>query len=143
MSKNGTVFPYEERRTKSEFRQTTDIHHIIKRAQNGILPSVTSKKGFYADITTVPLNPMAQSELLEHIHQNWLKMPQSVRKIAQTPFGLFKWLGDSNNRDKAIEFGLIAKPESEPESKTEKIVPLPKSLIKRTITEEVLDDNNS
>lgn len=140
MSKNGTIFNPEERITKSEFLHQTDIHHIIKRAQQGIQPAITKQRGIYADVSNVPLDPISSDRLLESIHQNWLKMPLKLRKITQTPFGLFKWLENAENRPMAEELGIIAKPPEPPVDKQQKSVQNQSKTKKRTVVEEYIDD---
>lgn len=98
---------------QEHFKDEVDINNIMKKYQKvGIsynhLPQ--SSKGLYGDFTAVKTFEQAHQAILD-TEKNFSTLPSQIRKrFDNNPQQLINFLNDKQNRDEAIQLGLIPKP---------------------------------
>lgn len=102
-------------RTKQEFKDESDINNIMKQYVNyGVLPT-PARNAMYGDFTQ--FTDLLDAQLQVKDAENLFNMlPATVReRFKNDPNNLLTFIADSNNREEAINLGLITKPEPAPE----------------------------
>jgi len=94
-------------KTQQQFAEAADVNYIMSRAQRGIAPTLTSKKGIYADLTGVG----DYREMLEKTRRageafNSLD-PFLRAKFSNDPQKLLEFLSDPKNLEEAKSLGLV------------------------------------
>lgn len=102
------LFPAESR-TQQHFREQTDINKIMSKAEKtGMIPvnRMNPKYGDFSDGRTYHESMVRISE----IEQEFDKMPAEIKKrFSQNPAEIIDFLSKEENREEAIELGLIEK----------------------------------
>ncbi len=109
--------------TQQQFHEESKISTIIKKYdKTGILGTGNgTRKPLYGDFTQNNYTEMQQKLALSK--EKFDEYPDDIKKIFEyNPQNLVAFLSDSNNRDDAIELGLIPKPEKEPEQAPIRVV---------------------
>lgn len=104
-------------KTEQSHENETNINKIIKRYQKtGMLP-ISNKTAMYGDFTG-SIDYHEANNRIATAKTNFLALPSDLRKrFDNDPGKLLDFLQDENNRQEAIELGLIPKPV--PNHKTE------------------------
>lgn len=111
---------------QQQFADECDINNIIKKhSQTGIVTHINTKKGVYADITSVT-DYHTMVNLLNDAKTQFMQLPAEIRKkFDNDPGKLIEFLNDRKNYDEALKLGLL-----DPKLEAEK----PQNAIKRETT---------
>lgn len=102
-----------ESRTEQSHKSKVNINTIMRRYQKTRLLPNRGNQGFYGDFSNVEDYHSCANALLA-AEDAFMSLPATLRKqFANSPEKLLEFLADENNRDQAIELGLIPKPEPE------------------------------
>lgn len=106
-------------RTQQHFKRECDINNILKRMRKngGIVPPsmLNMRQAFYSDVSNLGDFTTMQRQVID-AKTAFMTMSAQVRKrFNHDPAELIAFVQDNNNRDEAIELGLIPKPEPAPE----------------------------
>lgn len=91
-----------------------DINILMKRMgvkDGSRLPRWEDPSAIYGDFTELPSDPVEAAEFLRLGNNEFMMLPAEVRRNFDSAAHLYNWLQDSNNRDRAIEMGLLDKPQ--------------------------------
>lgn len=110
-----------ENEVQQHMREEVDINNIVNRFQKtgqlgaGMTNGRTPK---YMDISSMDFQTM-QNQVAD-INSNFMTLPAKLRRrFNHSPYQLLRFLDDENNRDEAIELGLIdAPPKVDPNQTT-------------------------
>lgn len=123
----------DESLTQQQYKDEVDINNIIKKYQvTGELPE--GKQGFYADVSNIP-DYQTAVQVVKHAEETFNSLPSTIRAVfMNNPGTMIKWLENPENKEKAIEMGLI-------EGDTSKIQPQsPEKNIKEKTTETQVEE---
>lgn len=114
----GLVCPSpEETEVQQHFKDECDIHTILRRIEAGGDPAVLqARKGFYADLTELPVDSLAEAyDAVAFGDEAFMSLSSEVRsRFGNDPFAFAEFL-DSATPDQVAEvFGQKAAP-TEPE----------------------------
>lgn len=106
-------------RTKQSFKKETDINHIVARfVKTGIITpeALAKRQGTFADVSAIGDFQECQNQIRE-AHAAFMTLSPDLRaRFDNQPAKLLDFMADTDNRDEAIELGIIAKPkETAPE----------------------------
>lgn len=120
-----TTDPVGESLTLQSMAAACDINNIMaKYARTGLIDHVKAVQGTYGDFSSVS-DYQSAVMAVQSANEAFSNLPAKVRDaFSNDPHSLMSFLLDSNNRDKAIELGLIDKPISD-----DQIVPNPEDLV--------------
>lgn len=98
-------------RTQKQFKEQADINNIMRKYEKtGQITHVAKRRGFYADVSQY-LDYQQMLEKIQQADDAFMAMSASVRKkFDNDPRKLIAFLADANNKEEAIELGLIEKP---------------------------------
>lgn len=115
-------FP-EKTMTKQSFQQECDINTIMaKYAKDGVIAHVSRVQGAYGDFSNVEGYQLALNQVIA-AQEAFDELPARVReRFGNDPANLMTFLQDVENRDEAIELGLIDKAAPEPPPQKVEIV---------------------
>lgn len=110
----GTHFT-EKTKTQQHFRDECDINKImVKFGKTGILPVLQG--AFQGDFSNVESYQDAMTKII-NVQDHFNMLPAKVRaEFKNDPGILLDFLGKVENKQKAIELGLIAKPAEAPKA---------------------------
>lgn len=96
-------------RTEKAHKNRVNINSIIRKAQRtGLIPT-SSNPGFYGDFTGVSDYQSCVNALI-NAEDRFMALPSSVRKeFDNDPSKLIDFLSKEENREKAIELGILEK----------------------------------
>lgn len=99
-----------KRITEQHHKPVCNINSIMARYnKTGLLP-ITSRLAQFADVSGVTTYHEAVEKCRE-VNNLFAELPSAVRKeFRNDPGELIQFLSDENNREKAIELGLIERP---------------------------------
>jgi len=107
-------------RTDTSKADETDINFIVNKFMKTGQMLVDSRRhgqGSYADVSIQPKDLMESYHLIRTAENAFAQLPAKTREFfLNDPANVIDFLSDPNNRDKAVELGLIPKPESVPQS---------------------------
>jgi len=113
--------------TKQSFKRECDINNIMARyRKTGVLDqdAINQRHAAFADISEIGDYQDCKNRILE-AKKAFGDLPALVRnKFANDPAQLLDFVRDENNREEAIELGLIPKPEPPPGPEQETTSPL-------------------
>lgn len=110
--------------TKQSFRKESEINNILARyAKTGVIEHANKYEGHYGDFTNVT-DYQTSLNAVYRAQEEFMSLPSSIRsEFKNDPAQFLAFVTDENNRDKAIEMGLIPKPieqkASEPTTESE------------------------
>lgn len=103
--------------TKQEFKDDCDINRIVARfIQSGgtVLDSVNNLQAVYGDFSNIP-DFTAMQAFVADAYSAFYQLPAELRyKFKNDPQKLIDFVNDPVNEAKAVELGLLAKPEQPP-----------------------------
>lgn len=102
-------------RTKQSFKEETDINNVMKKWEaTGVLPYQNRLKPEYGDFTNVPSYHAAVSQVKE-AERLFAELPASIRdRFRNEPAGLLEFMADPENRQEAVDLGIIEAVDSTP-----------------------------
>lgn len=97
--------------TEQHFKDECDINNIVATYQaTGVLPS-GNREPLFGDFADFPQDLQSSQAYFDDAHERFMQLPAQLRKeFDNDPVKLLAFIADSNNRDRAIELGLIDKP---------------------------------
>lgn len=106
----GLVCPPSERKAQQQFKEETDINEIVRRyGITGKLP-INPRPPLVGDFTNVA-DYQSAMQALRRAEQGFMEFPAELRaRFGNDPQKMLEFLNDPNNRDEAVELGLVAKP---------------------------------
>lgn len=114
--------------TKQNFAEECDINNIMRRmAVSGVDPYMDNRaRGQFADASTVVDFAAAMNIVIE-AEYNFSTLPAVIRdRFGNDPANLLRWLDEPENRDEAIELGIVnAPPEEDPPTRVSIVDPPP------------------
>jgi len=101
----------DESRAVQSAKETCDINTIVRRFGVGVAASASRVPPTYADFTEVDDFKTAM-DAVAVAREKFDAFPASLRAEFQNdPQRMIEFVSDSKNRDKAIELGLVPRPE--------------------------------
>ncbi len=104
-------------RTKQSFKKETDINNIMaKFVKTGIIsPEALSKRqATFADVSEIGDFQECQNQIQE-AHAAFMTLAPQIRaRFENNPAALLDFMKEPQNREEAIELGIISKPEEKP-----------------------------
>lgn len=97
--------------TEQHFKDECDINNIIKTyQQTGVLPS-GDRQPLFGDFADFPQDLQSSQAYFDDAQERFMQLPAQLRKeFDNDPVKLLQFVADGNNRDRAIELGLIERP---------------------------------
>lgn len=104
----GVIFPSDSL-VQRHFQQECDVNFIVDRyVKTGVLSHVSEIPPVFADVSDVPDDLMQSYDKIYAAEQAFMQLPSKLRKeLDNDPARLGAWLQDENNRNAAIEYGLL------------------------------------
>lgn len=105
-------YNFDDSRTQAQFQDQCDINQIMKKYLKGNpITHLNRSQGVYADLTKIKDYQSSLNQVMQ-ADATFMTLPSSVRShFNNNPQELLTFLQNPNNRDKAIELGLIDKPQ--------------------------------
>lgn len=93
--------------TKKSQQDETDINNIIKRYdRTGVLSHMAAHEPVYMDVDPITFQDAMQTVI--NAQQAFESLPSSIRsKFSNNPKEFLEYVQDPNNKDEAIELGLL------------------------------------
>lgn len=106
---------YNDGRTKQSMEAETNINNIMAKVmKGGELEHISEALGEFRDMSGIPDLHEAMT-IVANANSLFQELPAEVRKACDHDAGNFlPWLDDPENRDDAIDFGLLTGPKSVP-----------------------------
>lgn len=79
------------------FKDSVDIHVILKKCANGDMSALSKVQGFYGDVTAMPKNNAEMLQLFIDAQNNFEALPIDVKKEFDHDFN--KWFSSMNQPD--------------------------------------------
>lgn len=97
--------------TEQHFKAECDINNIVAQyQQTGILPSGT-REPLFGDFADFPQDLQSSQKYFDEAHERFMQLDARLRKeFDNDPVKLLQFVANDNNRERAIELGLIDKP---------------------------------
>lgn len=104
----GIIFPSDSL-VQRHFQQECDVNFIVDRyVKTGELSHLSENSPVFADVSDVPDDLMQSYDKIFAAEAAFMQLPSKLRKeLDNDPARLGAWLQDVNNRDAAIEYGLL------------------------------------
>lgn len=102
-------FSHEEKVTKDSFKKDSDINVIVARwLKSGVPPdSMRNGEARYLDFSNVEDYQVMQNRIAG-VRSEFEMMPSSIRTFFQNdPANMIEWLSIEENREEAVEMGLL------------------------------------
>lgn len=101
--------------TEQAHKEQCDVNKIIRKYdRNGLISHVSRFEAQFGDVSGLEFKAMQDKVL--HAKEEFNKLPSKIRnRFQNSPQKLLQFMDDANNRDEAIELGLI-NPQWTPES---------------------------
>lgn len=102
---------------QQQFKEDVEINNIVRKyQQTGQWTHLAKTQGVYADLS----NPKTYHEAMQVVleaDQAFSLLPSNLRtRFQNDPSQLLSFLSDPNNRDEAIQLGLLNSPPSTPQT---------------------------
>lgn len=97
--------------TEQHFKDECDINNIVAQyQQTGVLPQ-GDRQPLFGDFADFPQDLQSSQAYFDDAHERFMQLPATLRKeFDNDPVKLLQFVADDNNRDRAIELGLIERP---------------------------------
>lgn len=130
---NGTLkvqtVPEGKSLTEQSHRDRVNINKIVAKARKGIPPRVQEGPGLYGDFTSGMSFHEMQNRVAD-ARGDFMALPSEVRKrFENDPGKLLDFIADPNNRQEAMELGLLPKPPEKVLAVGEPIEPSPEKNV--------------
>lgn len=106
--------------TKQSFSKECDVNFIISKYQKtGLVDHVNRFEGQYGDFLDVQ-DYQSSLNAIKRAQDEFMSLPSSLRsRFSNDPAQFLSFIQDENNREEAINLGLINRPAPVPESEPE------------------------
>ncbi len=115
-------------RTKQSFKKETDINHIMARfVKTGIITpeALATRQATFADVSEIQDFQTCQNQILE-AQAAFMTLPPDLRsRFDNEPAKLLDFCKLDENKDEAIELGIISKPVETPPETPPAVPPVP------------------
>lgn len=103
---------FEQSKTDQSYKKQCDVNILVKQyRKTGVMPQGRGYNGKYGDFSEVPTLEEAFNAV-KRAQESFQELPAGIRKLMDNDASKLEiWLSDVNNRDLAIEHGLLNKPE--------------------------------
>lgn len=97
--------------TEQHFKEECDINTIVARYQEtGVLPS-GNREPLFGDFAEFPQDLQSSQAYFDDAHERFMQLPAQLRKeFDNDPVKLLQFIANDNNRERAIDLGLIDRP---------------------------------
>lgn len=97
--------------TEQHFKDECDINNIVAQyQQTGVLPQ-GDRQPLFGDFADFPQDLQSSQAFFDDAQERFMQLDARVRKeFDNDPVKLLQFIADDNNRDRAIELGLIERP---------------------------------
>lgn len=116
------------------FAESTDIHSILRRYQNGEVDVLEKIQGFYGDITEMPKTYAEALQSIADSEKVFMSLPVEVRAKFGHSFSQF--LAASNDADFLERLGVQVEKPLAPEPEPEIVNPVVKPVVKEEVVKE-------
>lgn len=97
--------------TEQHFKDECDINNIVAQyQQTGVLPQ-GDRQPLFGDFAEFPQDLQSSQQYFDDAQDRFMQLPAQLRKeFGNDPVKLLQFIANENNRDRAIELGLIDRP---------------------------------
>lgn len=97
--------------TEQHFKDECDVNNIVAQyQQTGVLPQ-GNREPLFGDFAEFPQDLQSSQKYFDDAQARFMELPSQLRKeFDNDPVKLLQFIADGNNRDRAIELGLIERP---------------------------------
>ena len=97
--------------TEQHFKDECDINNIVAQYQaTGVLPS-GNREPLFGDFADFPQDLQSSQRYFDEAQERFMQLDARLRKeFDNDPVKLLQFIADDNNRERAIELGLIERP---------------------------------
>lgn len=103
------------------FAESTDIHSIMRRFENGEIDVLEKVQGFYGDVTEMPKTYAEALQRIADSEKVFMSLPVEVR--AKFGHSFSEFLSASNDADFLVRLGVQVDDHVSPETTTEVVKP--------------------
>ncbi len=118
------------------FAESTDIHAIMRRFENGEVDVLEKVQGFYGDVTDMPKTYAEALQRISDSERVFMSLPVDVR--AKFGHSFSEFLAASNDSDFLERLGVQVDNSVAPESEPEISEPVVKPVVKPAVDKEVV-----
>lgn len=102
-------------KVQQHLRRSCDINEIMRKAKEGVMPSVNGRTPMYADVSGVP-DYQAALMVVENGNKAFMSLPAKVRqRFGNSPVEFIQALQDGARRQELMELGILKTPSKGPE----------------------------
>lgn len=107
----GIIFPSDSL-AQQHFKQECDVNFIVDRyVKTGEMEHLSSVEPHFADVSDIPTDLFAAYEKVAVAEAAFMDLPSGLRKeLNNDPAALSDWLMNPDNRQAAVQYGLISAP---------------------------------
>lgn len=116
------------------FAESTDIHAIMRRFENGEVDVLEKVQGFYGDVTEMPKTYAEALQRIADSEKVFMSLPVDVR--AKFGHSFSEFLASSNDADFLERLGVQVDKPVAPESKPEVVNPVVKPVVEKEVVKE-------
>ncbi len=116
------------------FAESTDIHSIMRRFENGEVDVLEKVQGFYGDVTDMPKTYAEALQRIADSEKVFMSLPVDVR--AKFGHSFSEFLAASNDADFLERLGVQVEKSASPEPDSEIVNPVVKPVVKEEVAKE-------
>ncbi len=116
------------------FAESTDIHAILRRYENGEVDVLEKVQGFYGDITEMPKTYAEALQRIADSEKVFMSLPVDIR--AKFGHSFSEFLAASNDADFLERLGVQVDNPVAPEPETDVVKPVVKPVVEKEVVKE-------
>ncbi len=116
------------------FAESTDIHAILRRFENGEVDVLEKVQGFYGDVTDMPKTYAEALQRIADSEKVFMSLPVDVR--AKFGHSFSEFLAASNDADFLERLGVQVETPVAPEPEPEVVKPVVKPVVDKEVVKE-------
>ncbi len=116
------------------FAESTDIHAIMRRFENGEVDVLEKVQGFYGDVTEMPKTYAEALQRIADSEKVFMSLPVDVR--AKFGHSFSEFLAASNDADFLERLGVQVENPASPEPEPEIVKPVVKPVVEKEVVKE-------
>lgn len=116
------------------FAESTDIHSILKRFENGEVDVLEKVQGFYGDVTDMPKTYAEALQRIADSEKVFMSLPVDVR--AKFGHSFSEFLAASNDADFLERLGVQVEDSVTPELEPDVVKPIVNPVVKEEVSKE-------
>ncbi len=116
------------------FADSTDIHSIMRRFENGEVDVLEKVQGFYGDVTEMPKTYAEALQRIADSEKVFMSLPVDVR--AKFGHSFSEFLAASNDADFLERLGVQVDNPVAPEPKPDDVKPIVKPVVEKEVVKE-------